>query len=285
MRYAVFVDAGYLYAQGSTALAGRPARREDVTLDLHAVKVKLLETALVKVNGAGLLRIYWYDGLLGNQQTPAQRAAAEMEDVKLRLGVVNEAGQQKGVDALIFSDLIELARNHAISDAVLLSGDEDLRVGVQLAQSFGVRVHLVGIQPSRGAQSRGLIQETDTHSEWSTAEVEAIISLRHVESPPKADEAFAPSVPSTAQPELADDAETDRNTVIDRIVMEYVEGLPPEDVSIIANLPVGEQIPAQFDRILLGTCRHNLDSVLAESEKMHMRSALREHARLRIAGA
>jgi uncharacterized LabA/DUF88 family protein len=34
---------------------------------------------------------------------------------------------------LIGTDLIELARNHAISDAVLLSGDEDLRIGVQIA--------------------------------------------------------------------------------------------------------------------------------------------------------
>ena len=46
-------------------------------------------------------------------------------------------GRQKGVDSLIVTDLIELARNHAISDAVLLAGDEELRIGVQIAQSLG----------------------------------------------------------------------------------------------------------------------------------------------------
>ena len=73
-------------------------------------------------------------------------------------------GQQKGVDSLIIMDLIELARNHAISEAVLLSGDEDLRVGVQLAQSFGVRVHLLGVEPTRGNQSYLLLQEGRHHA-------------------------------------------------------------------------------------------------------------------------
>ena len=60
--------------------------------------------------------------------------------------------------------MIALARNRAISDAVLVSGDEDLRVGVQQAQEFGVRVHLVGIKPGRGSQSLFLLQEADTAS-------------------------------------------------------------------------------------------------------------------------
>ena len=65
---------------------------------------------------------------------------------------MNSVGEQKGVDSLIVTDMINLARNRAISDAVFVSGDEDLRVGVQQAQEFGVRVHLVGIKPSRGSQ-------------------------------------------------------------------------------------------------------------------------------------
>jgi uncharacterized LabA/DUF88 family protein len=56
-----------------------------------------------------------------------------MPDVKIRLGYINGAGQQKGVDSLIVTDLIELARNQAISDAYLVSGDGDLRVAVQIA--------------------------------------------------------------------------------------------------------------------------------------------------------
>jgi uncharacterized LabA/DUF88 family protein len=43
--------------------------------------------------------------------------------------------------------LIELARNQAICDATVVTGDSDVRVAVQIAQSFGVRVHLIGLEP------------------------------------------------------------------------------------------------------------------------------------------
>ena len=86
-------------------------------------------------------------------------------------------GKQKGVDSLVVTDLIDLARNHSIADAVLLSGDEDTRIGVQIAQSFGVRVHLVGVVPCRGNQSQLLRQESDTTTELSKADVETFLTL------------------------------------------------------------------------------------------------------------
>ena len=52
-----------------------------------------------------------------------------------------------------------------MSDALVVSGDEDVRVGVQVAQSYGVRVHLLGIVPARGSQSKQLLQESDTTAE------------------------------------------------------------------------------------------------------------------------
>lgn len=52
------------------------------------------------------------------------------------------------MDSLIVTDLIALARNQAVTDAVLLSGDEDVRIGVEIAQGYGVRAQLVGIEPS-----------------------------------------------------------------------------------------------------------------------------------------
>jgi NYN domain len=101
-----------------------------------------------------------------------------MDYVKLRLGFVTGRGQQKGVDSLIVTDLIDLARNRAITDAVMLSGDEDIRIGVQIAQSFGVRVHLVGIAPSRGSQSVQLLRESDTTTEWDAATVSKFLSIK-----------------------------------------------------------------------------------------------------------
>ena len=146
-RYAVFVDAGYLYAQGSAALAGRRLSRENIELNLSATIDKLRNSSGSRTDNAPLLRIYWYDGLLRGELSTDQQRLAGTDNIKLRLGIVNRTGQQKGVDSLIVTDLVELARNQAITDVVLLSGDEDLRIGVQIAQSFGVRVHLIGIEP------------------------------------------------------------------------------------------------------------------------------------------
>ena len=106
-----------------------------------------------------------------------QQDIADTADV-IGLGVLSQSGQQKGVDALLVTDLVELARNRAISDAVLISGDEDVRIGVQIAQSFGVRVHLIGIEPSRGNQSRTLMQEADSTAEWSKSEIDDLLTLR-----------------------------------------------------------------------------------------------------------
>ena len=90
-RYAIFVDAGYLFAAGANALTGnrlaalpyrtRPRRRR--------YQAQLKSTADGKVDGASLLRIYWYDGLLPVGITRQQQILAEADDVKLRLGVVN----------------------------------------------------------------------------------------------------------------------------------------------------------------------------------------------------
>ena len=97
---------------------------------------------------------------------------------------------KKSIDSLIATDMIALARNEAISDAVLVSGDEDLRVGVQQEQEFGVRVHLVGIKPSRGRQSLFLLQEADTTHKWDRDEVSAFMRCQH----------HAISVPSVSVP-------------------------------------------------------------------------------------
>jgi len=169
-RVAVFVDAGYVFAQGSLLLAGRRLPRAEVSL-AHEAAIKTFGDFAATVSGVPLLRVYWYDGT-STGPTPQHLTLAHLQDVKIRLGFVNSVGEQKGVDSLIVTDMIALARNRAISDAVLVSGDEDLRVGVQQAQEFGIRVHLVGIKPSRGSQSLFLLQEADTTHEWSADEID-----------------------------------------------------------------------------------------------------------------
>jgi uncharacterized LabA/DUF88 family protein len=175
-RTAIFVDAGYMYAQGSASLQGNKAKRENLKLD-HSKLITILKVLGASVQGsAPLLRIYWYDGT-SRGPTPDHRILADLDDVKLRLGFINSVGQQKGVDSLLVTDLVELARNGAICDAVVLGGDEDLRIGVQIAQSFGVRVHLVGIEPCRGSQSLQLRQEADTKHEIPASQVVDFLSI------------------------------------------------------------------------------------------------------------
>jgi uncharacterized LabA/DUF88 family protein len=68
--------------------------------------------------------------------------------------------RQKGVDTLLVRDLVVLAEQRAISDVVLIAGDEDIREGVSYVQERGIRVHLVIVD---GAGSpRTLRQEADS---------------------------------------------------------------------------------------------------------------------------
>ncbi|HYK29291.1 MAG TPA: NYN domain-containing protein, partial [Streptosporangiaceae bacterium] len=92
-----------------------------------------------------------------------QRVIAQMPWVKLRLGNLNARGQQKGVDAQIRADMEALARHRAITDAILVAGDEDMVPAVEAAQAFGVRIHLWGIEPPYGTnQAERLVWESDT---------------------------------------------------------------------------------------------------------------------------
>ena len=152
---------------------GKPKGGE-IRVDFDKI-LEALEVFACGIAKLPLLRIYWYDGT-STGPSPEHVALAFKSRVKVRLGFVNSAGQQKGVDSLIVTDMINLARHRSMCDAVLLSGDEDIRVGVQQAQEFGVRVHLLGITPCRGSQSQFLLQEADTTTEWTLKDISAFMT-------------------------------------------------------------------------------------------------------------
>lgn len=258
-RVAVFVDAGYLFAQGSVALMGSKQPRSLIDIDEQAAIAKLRETAEA-LSGLPLLRIYWYDGASPVRGPTTEHARlAQSGDLKLRLGFLNSAGEQKGVDALIVTDLIDLARNKAMADAVLVSGDEDVRIGVQVAQSYGVRVHLVGIEPARASQSAQLLNEADTTTEWSSGIVAAFLALR-----PATGSATAVPAISAPAPEALYEA----------VIVSCVHELLPSDVDgIKAFWATGERgIPREFDGRLLARCREVSGRDLAPQEKRQVRS-------------
>jgi uncharacterized LabA/DUF88 family protein len=278
-RCAVFVDAGYLFAQGSTALTGSKKARTGVSLDAKQVVECLKKVASQRAADTKLLRIYWYDGAVGGSRpTTDQAAVAGLDDVKLRLGFINSHGQQKGVDSLIVTDMIELARLKSIGDAILLSGDEDVRVGVQIAQNYGVRVHLLGIAPSRGSQSQQLMLEADTTTEWEAETIKTFLSVREekedVIKVAAAKAAIATPSPAGAAHNLA---------TIEVAVTAFVDGLGKTDIAgISAYWETARGVPAELDRKLLPICGAAIGGNLSTPEIRHMRSTFQKVVKAKI---
>mgnify|MGYP001766051546 CR=1 FL=1 len=271
LQTAVFVDAGYLYAQGSATVTGTKKKRHEIRLDLPAALAGLRDLAGEVAPRTRLLRIYWYDGLTrGGRLSGEQSALSISRDVKLRLGMVNRHGEQKGVDSLIVTDMIELARNRAITDALILAGDEDIRVGVQVAQTFGVRVHLLGIEPSRGSQSPDLVQEADTTTEWSR---DFMAKLLTIDMPDVALEVPAGvAVPASA----TDGQSTALVDLTEQIYQEVIATLPKEArAKIQAYLDANaNSIPAEYDRPMLGKLKAMLGRDLSSAERAQHRATI-----------
>jgi uncharacterized LabA/DUF88 family protein len=262
-RCSVFVDAGYLFAQGSALVAGSRRRREDLRLDIAGVRSALQDAAAMLAPGVAVLRIYWYDGAPMGRLSAQQYALAETDGIKLRLGALNLGGEQKGVDPLIVSDLVELSRNRSICDAVLVTGDDDVRLGVLVAQSYGVRVHLVGIEPARATQSRLLRMEADTLTEWNVAHVGAFLSVREepVQPPvtPAGEGGGTPGSPLCS------------------VVRAFVDALSPDQVQGARSFTEGAGgLPPDIDRRLLPACRTAIGRNLDASERRLVRAIARD---------
>ncbi len=187
-RCAVFVDAGYLHESAKTLmLGGHPGAtvRAKATLLVHEIsQLAVAQTQLP------LLRIYWYAAAPNRNPYPDQRELASLQGIKLRLGNLRErAGGrmvQKGVDAELHADMTGLARNRGAVDFVLLSGDEDLLRAVDEVQSYGVRVHLWGVEagPDGGNQSLELIAAADVRHVLEEAWITNVFTILQ---PPRPD--------------------------------------------------------------------------------------------------
>jgi uncharacterized LabA/DUF88 family protein len=199
-RYSIMVDVGYIYAAAGELLLGASSRRE-YRVDAPGLIQELTRNAENKIRGE-LLRVYWYDAARDRVPTIDQRVIAQMPWVKLRLGNLNARGQQKGVDAQIRADMEALARHRALTDAVLVAGDEDMVPAVEAAQAYGVRVHLWGVEPPYGTnQAERLVWESDTVEVLDAAFVKPYFTsqLLTEAEPARLDVQMTAIVPSPAQ--------------------------------------------------------------------------------------
>lgn len=269
-RMAIFVDAGYFFAAGAEAAAGVPTPRKAVSLKNPGAMLKsLVQKAAEAASNKSLLRTYWYDAMPGSRPSLEQTALAHLSGMKVRFGVLNSKGQQKGVDSLIVTDLIDLARNRAIADAVLVSGDEDLRIAVEIAQTFGVRVHIMAAGSAAKNVSPDLKMEAD-----SVTELDAIWFKQHLAFDQAVVKAGQGSPPEkTKATTLSEVAPGPLGQIAEQVAAELLaEHDEPRIQSLRLHFETSTAVPPEFDRPLIARVSAALSGQrLSGDESRHIR--------------
>jgi hypothetical protein len=174
-RCALFVDASYALADGALAVHGT-RNRDSVSWD-YAGLLKLLGGLSRDRTGLPLLRCYWYDISPDGNRTNGHDPIADIPGVKLRLAKIRPS-RKEGVEAEIRKDLTALARNHAVSDVVIVSAEEDLAPVIAEVQDLGIRAILLTIATDANwAASRALRQECDDLIEISPGHLRPYVDL------------------------------------------------------------------------------------------------------------
>ncbi|MFC7485459.1 NYN domain-containing protein [Knoellia sp. CPCC 206453] len=142
---AVYVDVGYLLASAATRVTGS-SLRSGIEVDYPGLIAGLV--AQVEADsGLPLLRVNWYDSgaRSGGQPDYHQDQIGLLPRIKLRLGRLSYAGEQKGVDVRLGLDMALQGRARVADVVYLVSGDDDLTEAVEEAQSAGVQVVLLSV--------------------------------------------------------------------------------------------------------------------------------------------
>jgi uncharacterized LabA/DUF88 family protein len=185
-RCALFVDAGYVLADGAMAVHGT-RRRESVSWDYEGL-LRLFAGLATERSGLPVLRCYWYEATVEGRRSADHDALADLPGVKLRLAKMRP-GRREGVESEIHRDLATLARNKAISDAMVISAEEDLAQVVADVQDLGLRVTLLNIAANGDwTISRALRQECDDIVEISSEHLRPYVELIAGAEPPHEDE-------------------------------------------------------------------------------------------------
>lgn len=286
-RFVVMIDAGYLLRQAIEIVSNKlSTKRSDLQISDPVGLVKLLverSRSALELGDMRLLRVYWYDGVLPLGLTPQQKTLGALEDVNFRGGTVNSQGKQKGVDPLIVTDLIELAANHAICDAAVITGDGDLAVGIELAQKKGVRIALIGVEDlSVGVshkQSYEVTSRADRVHRIGAADLAQV--MRYVATPPAS--SVSSQAPATALPKLTrptanvlqvvPELTAPQKEAISNAVSNFVKAQASLAGAVDKNT---KRVDASIDRALIHFVFTELNhGALSQREKVYAREALR----------
>lgn len=282
-RFTILVDAGYLLTQAVKILSAKVSHSR-AELDLHdpsGLIAMLTGKAREVLENERLLRVYWYDGV-ANGLSHEHRRLIDVDDLQFRAGKINGSGQQKGVDSMIVTDLIELASHHAISDALVITGDSDLAIGIELAQRRGVRVAAMGVEdltsdsPVLHGQSFEITSLSDRLVRIGRSELDPY--LRYT---PRQQQASTSQTGSATQPRLAPAAESHQlpatSTSLESIVANFiVDRSTTLTVDVIQD---SGRIATDVDRDLL----HYVFTQLAHGRlSQEERHEVREHFRRQL---
>jgi hypothetical protein len=167
-------------------------RGESVSWDYEGLLLLLSDLARERT-GLPLLRCYWYEATVDGRRTAEQDALADIPGIKLRVAKIRP-GRREGVETEIHRDLTTLARNGAISDALVVSAEEDLAQVIADVQDLGMRVTLMHVAvDGNWTISRSLRQESDDIIEISGEQLRPFVELivgaepAHVDEPDEGD--------------------------------------------------------------------------------------------------
>ena len=162
-------------------------RAESVSWDYEGL-LQLLSSLARERSGLPVLRCYWYEATVDGRRTAEQDALADVPGIKLRVAKIRP-GRREGVETEIHRDLTTLARNNAISDALVVSAEEDLAQVIADVQDLGMRVTLVHIAvDGNWTISRALRQESDDIIEISGDHLRPYVELVAGAEPARQDE-------------------------------------------------------------------------------------------------
>lgn len=289
-RYAIFVDAGYLTAQAIKILAGKRATRAELRVpDPVALVSELRKVAEEALGNRNCLRTYWYDGIGSSSMTPEQVIIASLPDVQFRGGTIHNS-RQKGVDSRIVHDLFELASNRAISDAMVVTGDGDLAVGIEFAQRRGLRVALLSIEDlANGVAANRHTELLYLADRQVSLDREAIERLFRFEpkpaQPPSGDivarplstvgsrsvggDGVAAGVESGVQPRLVPENDPVISGLLTDVIAAVIDSVGLEALKATNSASGG--VESSIDRVLLSNAQSRLGRRLTASERNAMR--------------
>lgn len=285
-RTAVFVDAGYFWAQASALLgASHPTRNgvaRTVRIDHAALRARLLQELKDQLPDGDLLRVYWYDAPTRTGKTADHHAIGQLDDFKLRLGMDSGTGHGAGLDGLIVADLMGLAQHRAITHALLVADSAHLIPGVLAVQAMGLRVHQLSLG-SPAAAPTALAAEADLKRFWSVADIQAFASLPDAAFHTlgtglwAAPEAQAATAAAPAAPGVR--CEDMSLAALAQVANERLKD-GPHAVVFAALKPGMRALPREVDGALLSVGRQELGRTLTEPEKRELRREFQSLLRL-----